>query len=277
MLAPVQIVDGPAGAPDTITFMASSKNGNVLPTRITLAHEVTDPAVFVESDLGVQTGDLMIAVPQTLNTATPSTTWCSLFQVAGVAGGPNQVSRASVANSWNPDPANTIFPASGYAVGDYLINLGSFSRRSYTIHNGRLHLDQFAANNNAGPGFDLYDNVVQLQAVYGRDTVPADGAVDLWSATAPVTTAEWQEVHAIRMALVARASVAENSVVTLDGAQPASTCDSNTPHPAAVCWRPDPAGRGVKIDVSGNTPNWQRYRYRVFESTIALRNTIWQQ
>jgi type IV pilus assembly protein PilW len=117
-----------------------------------------------------------------------------------------------------------------------------------------------------------------MQAVYGKDTtVPADGVVDAWNATAPTTAAQWQQVRAVRMALVARSATTEPANVTLDGAQAASTCNSTSPHPAAVCWRPDPGGNGVKIDVSANTANWQRYRYRVFESTVALRNSIWQQ
>jgi type IV pilus assembly protein PilW len=67
--------------------------------------------------------------------------------------------------------------------------------------------------------------------------------------------------------------------VTLDGAVAASTCDSQTPHPAAICWKPDPNANGVKIDVNINNanPNWQHYRYRVIETTIPLRNLVWQQ
>jgi type IV pilus assembly protein PilW len=81
---------------------------------------------------------------------------------------------------------------------------------------------------------------------------------------------------AIRVAIVARGQVQEGTV-TLDGANAASTCNSTTPHPAAVCWKPDPTGNGVKIDVSASSANWQKYRYRVLETTIPLRNRIWIQ
>jgi type IV pilus assembly protein PilW len=279
VLTPVQITDAAGGAPDTVQFMSSARVGVTLPTRISIDHAVADPALFVESDLGVQTGDIMIAVPQTLSAGVPATTWCSLFEVAGTPSGPNQVPKMIGANSWNPDVANSVFPATGYSAGDYLINLGSFTRNTYSINNRVLRLNRFVATTNGSTDSDLYNDIVQLQAVYGRDTtLPADGVVDVWNATAPTSAAEWQQVRAIRMALVARGAL-ETANVTLDGAQAASTCNSSTPHPAALCWRPDPGGNGVKIDVNiGNaTPNWQRYRYRVFESTIALRNTIWQQ
>lgn len=280
ILTPVLITDASGGAPDTVQFMSSARVGVTLPTRISIDHAVADPAFFVESDLGVQTGDLMIAVPQTLSAAVPATTWCSLFEVAGTPSGPNQVPKMVGTNSWNPDVANSVFPATGYSAGDYLINLGSFSRNTYSVVNRNLRLNRFIASSGTNTDADLYNDIVQMQAVYGKDTtLPADGLVDVWNATAPTTAAEWQQVRAIRLALVARSAAQEPANVTLDGAQAASTCNSSTPHPAAVCWRPDPGGNGVKIDVNlGNaTPDWQRYRYRVFESTIALRNTIWQQ
>ncbi len=280
ILAPVQILDGTNGAPDSLQFMSSARSGITLPTRIAIDSAPADPAFLVDSDLGVQSGDMMIAVPHTLSPATPPTTWCSLFQVVGSSSGPNQVPRMSGADGWNPDPANTVFPAGGYEAGDYLINLGSFARNTWSINRGMLRLTQFVAAGNASTSADLYNNVVQLQAVYGKDTtLPPDGVVDVWNAAAPATGADWQQVLAIRLALVARSGAREAAKVTLDGAQAASTCASAHPHPAAVCWRPDPAGSGVKIDVNpGNVlPDWQHYRYRVFESTVALRNTIWQQ
>lgn len=276
ILAPAQITDAASGAPDSLQLMASARGGVLLPTRITSDSASGDASFLVDSDLGVQSGDLMIAVPQELSAGT----WCSMFQVVGTSGALNQVPRASDASGWNGDASSSVFPNSGYAKGDYLINLGSFVRNTWSINKGMLRLTRFDVANNGNPAVDLYNNVVQLQAVYGKDTSqPPDNVVDEWNAKAPTSSAEWQQIRAIRMALVARASNREPAIVTLDGAATATTCDSATPYPAAVCWRPDPTGHGVKIDVNpGNTaPDWQHYRYRVLETTIALRNTIWQQ
>ncbi len=130
--------------------------------------------------------------------------------------------------------------------------------------------------NNVPETTELFPNIVQLQAVYGFDTTPDDGNYDVtaWSATTPATAADWQQVRAIRVALVARGREREPGA-TLDGALTASSCNLPIPHPAAVCWKPDPRGNGVKIDVSADNPNWQDYRYRVMETTVPIRNNIW--
>lgn len=295
-LVPVTIVDGAGGAPDTIQFIASNKNGVTLPTRIAVEHPVTAANFFVESDVGVDEGDMMIAVPAVLSTATPPTTWCSVFQVTGTGGaaggggggngngnggaqGQNQVLHNSGESDWNQPGGSTIFPSAGYMPGDHVINLGSFLDHTYSISpNKHLILTDYRMPDNSSNELDLYPNVVQLQAVYGKDTdSPKDNRVNAWNATAPTTPAEWQQVIAVRVALVSRSQFPESEIVTLDGAAAASTCSSTTPHPAAVCWKPDPSGNGVKIDVASGTTNWQRYRYRVVETTIPLRNAIWRQ
>lgn len=290
-LVPVAIVDGSSGAPDTIQFLASNKNGVTLPTRIAVDHPVTAANFFVESDLGVEEGDMMIAVPSVLSTASPPTTWCSVFQVTGTGGsgggggsggaggqGQNQVLHNSGQSDWNQPGGSTIFPPAGYAPGDHVINLGNFLDHTYSISANYLVLTDYHMTSNTSDELMMYPNVVQLQAVYGKDTdIPKDNRVNAWNATAPTTPAEWQQVIAVRVALVSRGQSAEPGVVTLDGANAASTCSSTTPHPAAVCWKPDPNGNGVKINVDTGNPNWQRYRYRVVETTIPLRNAIWRQ
>lgn len=297
-LTPATIGDGADGAPDTVRFMASNKSGVTLPVRISVDHPRTAANFFVESDLGVNVGDMMIAVPTVMNTATPPTTWCSVFQVTNTGGpggggggggngnngggqGQNQVLHNSGQSDWNQPGGSSIFPAAGYVAGDYVINLGSFLDHTYSITNNfYLRLTDYNLVTNSTSTLDLYPNIIQLQAVYGKDTTtPPDNIVDQWNATEPASPAEWQQIIALRVALVARGQHPESGVVTLDGAQAASTCASTNPHPAAVCWRPDPNGNGVKINVNINNsnPNWQRYRYRVVETTIPLRNSIWRQ
>lgn len=277
ILAPAIINDGASGAADTVQFKASTKVGITLPTRITVDHAKTDASFMVESDLGMQAGDILIAVPAALNTATPATTWCTVLQYAGTSAGQNQIPHVP-GTQWNPLVASSILPTAGYLVGDYLINLGTYSDHTYSINSNQLRMSELVASTNTSSNQDLIPNMVQLQAVYGKDT-SGDGIVDVWNATAPTTAAEWQQIRALRIALVARSQTPEASTVTLDGANGTSSCNSTTPHPAAVCWRPDPNGNGVKIDVNiGNsTPDWQRYQYRVVETTIPLRNVIWQQ
>ncbi len=287
-LTPVTVADGTSGAPDEVQFLASDKNGITLPVRISVDHPATAANFFVDSDLGVQEGDLMIGVPIPV---IPGTNWCSVFQVTGTGGGgggggggnngggqgQNQVLHNSGQSDWNQAGGHNIFPPGGYVAGDYVINLGNFLDHKYSVDLNKkmLLLTEYNMRDNTTVNKDLYPHIVQLQAVYGKDT-DANGVVDAWNASAPTTPAEWQQIRAVRVAIVARGHVQEGTV-TLDGALAASTCASTNPHPAAVCWKPDPTGDGVKIDVSASSTSWQKYRYRVVETTIPLRNSIWQQ
>lgn len=278
-LLPVVIVDGAGGSPDSLQFRASNKNGITLPTRIAVDHAKDAFNFFVDSDLGAQAGDLMIAVTAQLDTSPAPSKWCTLFAVTAppAAGGTNVIWHQAT-NAWNPSAS--IMPNTGYVIGDYLINLGSFVDRTYSIDaaSGSLQLTDVDWLNNVPTVESIYPNIIQLQAVYGMDT-DANGVVDSWTATAPTTPILWQQIRAVRVALVARSQAREAGTVTLDGASASSTCASATPHPAAICWRPDPAGDGVKIDVNvGNAnPDWQHYRYKILETTIPLRNVVWQQ
>lgn len=278
-LLPAVITDGASGAPDTLQFRASNKNGIALPTRIAVDHAKTASNFYVDSDVGIQAGDLMIAVTDVLDTSPTPTRWCTLFAVtAAPAGGGSNLIWHETSNVVNP--ATSIMPNSGYVIGDYLINLGSFMDRTYYVDaaTNELKLTEIDFVGGATTTQSAYPNIVQLQAVYGLDT-DADKVVDSWTATAPTTPVEWQQIRALRVALVARGREREAGIVTLDGDATASTCASDTPHPAAICWRPDPTGNGVKIDVNiGNAnPDWQHYRYQVVETTIPLRNVVWQQ
>jgi type IV pilus assembly protein PilW len=278
-LLPVVITKGAGGASDTIRFMASSKNGITLPTRIAVDHAQNANNFYVDSDVGAQEGDLMIAATATLDTSATPTRWCTLFAAtAPPAGSGTNIVWNDSTNPWNSN--NTLMPANGYLIGDYLINLGTFVDHTYSINTvtNHLQLSDYDWVNNIPSMQDIYPNIVQLQAVYGLDT-DGDNVVDTWTDTSPTTPVGWQQVRALRVAVVAQGREMDPDIVTLDGAVAASTCDSQTPHPAAICWKPDPNANGVKIDVNINNanPNWQHYRYRVIETTIPLRNLVWQQ
>jgi type IV pilus assembly protein PilW len=297
-LVPAKITNGLNGTPDEVRFLASSKNGISLPMRIAVDHPYTAANFFVESDIGVEDNDLMIAVPAKLSTATPPDTWCSVFQHASGSGsgggggnesaqGQNKVLHPPGQSPLNHSGGSAIWPTGGYQEGDVILNLGNMSDQTYRIssdtvkpENKVLQLRQYSLLTNLNTDLDLFPNIVQLQAVYGKDTSGTpDGVVDVWNADAPAAANDWQRISAIRLALVARSQTREPGIVTLngDGSVEEAKCDSENPHPASVCWRPDPAGNGVHINVSADNPDWQRYRYRVVETTIPLRNIIWQQ
>ena len=105
---------------------------------------------------------------------------------------------------------------------------------------------------------------MNLKAEYGVDdgggvagaaAVPPAAANDgiispsEWTRAAP---ANWSQVLAVRLALLARSPHLEKSPVT----------------PVAPSWQ------GGSFDMSA-IPNWKNYRYRVVESVVAMRNLIW--
>ncbi len=98
-----------------------------------------------------------------------------------------------------------------------------------------------------------------MQAQYGRDT-DGDGAVDVWDEIAPAAPNAWATIAAVRLGLVARSALPE---------RPDPATGACTTTEVAPTWV---AGA---FDLSAD-PNWRCYRYRVFETTVSLRNMIWR-
>jgi type IV pilus assembly protein PilW len=147
------------------------------------------------------------------------------------------------------------------------------------------------------------DNIVQMRAQYGLDDgtgdgsvafgggvfVAGDGLVDRWVSAATfnalplLPTPPLQSLVAMRVAIVARSAQPEKP-----GGSDGLKCDATTDGTEAI---PQPdrrplwsgsliAGGALDISASGDpSPTsmqyWKCYRYRVFETTIPLRNWIW--
>lgn len=295
-LAPVVITQGASGAPDTVEFLSSSKEGVPLPIKVAVDHPKTAANFFVQSDLGVEEGDLMVAIPPNPD----ASNWCTLFQVtnntspggaggsgggSGGAHGQNQVLHVAGQSEWNQAGGSNIFPTAGYPAGSSLLNLGNFTKHRYSIVNNALQLSAFDITDGVDNTTDLYTQIIQLQAEYGVDANPSDGvtAVTSWTTTTPTTALGWQGVKAIRIAVVARSALQEKLDKTAAGATVPLTVSSTDAdcqdptkrNPRAVCW----AGGAINA-LNTNNPganDWQAYRYRVYEAVIPLRNVIWQQ
>jgi len=122
------------------------------------------------------------------------------------------------------------------------------------------------------------DNIVHMRALYGVDdgvgdasvtiknggvNVAGDGLVDRFVDAATfnaLPTPPWQSLIAVRVAIVARSALSEKPT----GA--GGACETTMAFPT---WS------GGTFDLSAD-PNWQCYRYRVFETTVPLRNWIWK-
>lgn len=274
-LAPVLINDGANDAPDSITVMASATDRYAAPVRVVVDHPRTAANFFVDTTVGLADGDLMIAVPKTID----ANNWCSVFNVTGLGGnnnnnngqgqGQNQVIHNSGnGGPWNQPGGQTIFPNAGYPAGSYLLNIGTFINRRYWINNNALQLTSFNTFDGSSTTVELYPGVVNLQAFYGLDT-DADGVIDSFTATTPTTNAGWRQLVAVRIAVVARSSSYEKESVT--AANPLWDVGSSVPVAgSATC----STSKCVTLKVD-HLPDWQRYRYKIFEVVLPVRNMLW--
>jgi type IV pilus assembly protein PilW len=68
--------------------------------------------------------------------------------------------------------------------------------------------------------------------------------------------------------------VARNGLLEKDNVTGTCTTVKGTANNGPCAWDDSNYDAAPAINLS-NDPNWQRYRYRVFETIIPLRNMIW--
>ncbi|MCI4431220.1 MAG: PilW family protein [Burkholderiales bacterium] len=161
----------------------------------------------------------------------------------------------------------TVSVAVGVAnTGGILYNLGQTPKvLVYAVRRGNLTVCDYTANDcsvagsvaNSAIWVPIASNIVSLRAQYGRDTAaPMKATVDTYDQTAPATACDWARVLAVRFVLVARSSELDKTTVTN----------------AAPTWG---GAASQPIDLSG-VANWQRFRYKTFQTVVPLRNMAWQ-
>lgn len=275
-LTPVEIIPGAGSAPDRLRILNSDNARYAVPIKVAVDHPRTAANFFVDTTLSVAPGDLMVAVPLPWS----ATRWCSAFNVTQVgSGGTTQIIHNPGLNGpWNQAGGQTIFPAEGYPAfvpgspprGSILLNLGRLLVREYHVAGGELRLDEF--DSSLGPtrrDEATHPDIVQLQALYGKDS-DGDRVVDRYDDVSPTTAAGWQQVLAVRVALVARSPQAEREDVT--AASPAWNLGAGVTVPGSQ----DCSGsRCLTLDLSGLPSGWQRHRYKVYDTVVPLRNRIW--
>jgi type IV pilus assembly protein PilW len=276
-LVPVQITDAADNLPDTIRVISSGKASYSIPLRVIApgydpANAMGNQRFAVASVRGVEgpqvdasgtqisRGDLMVA-------ALSSTVPCEMFRVTANPVGAF-VPKADDVGGWNA----VGFPITAHGAGSLLVNMGEPVDNTYTITNNALTVTSLRIAANSTPSYEgpveLYPNIVNLQAMYGKDS-DFDGSVDVWNTTAPTNNSEWRQVIAVRLALVARSTQFEKEDVTAanplwDVGTAVNVADTVNCG-ASKCLR-------LRVDM---LPDWQRYRYRVFDTIIPLRNMLW--
>lgn len=238
-LSAVTITEGAVSDVITIRYGDSILGG--IPTTITAAP--VGQTLEVGSNLNCKDGDFAVITRGTSCAVT------RLANPSGVTGTQNVHLLAS----------ETV-PLQAISGDSNISCLGNWSTSAYSVNNGSLQRN----------GQDQISGIVSIQAQYGVSTTANDNVISQWVepnaawASSAMTTALRNRIKAVRVAVVARNSRKESGVVT-------NVCDTGVSPPTGLCsWAGGPA-----IDLSSSDADWARYRYRVFETIIPLRNVIW--
>lgn len=290
-LAPVLITngDGTVGStlPDSIAVLYGS--APTMSSSQTYS-SITGAGIRMNTRTGVRSGELLIA-------ADGGNALCGLFEAVGNANADglsidfgsvaytNYVNNANVSASV---AAAALTPAQlamqqekflnnsgtarfhdgitihGLGAVGAVFNMGTSPRlNTYQITNRRFLTFTNDLANQVTPT-EVAEGVIDLQAEYGIDA-NNDGtlAAAEWTSATPATTAAWGQVRAIRIGLLARSQQFEQVNVTAIAPSWAGGAFAMT------------NVDGTADSTPGNANDWRRYRYRVYETVIPLRNVVW--
>ena len=280
VLAPVTIVDGANGMPDTVTTFASGKRGVSVPILVERAHlndyfTVKSAFPIVANDPEItnppaRSNDWLLAVRSNWESAAKNCIFFKAVSISteadGALGQIDKINHASL-NAY-PDVAALPFDRPP-ADHTYLVNMGnSVASRTYSVGaNNVLQVTDFPAGAN-----DVFPEIVNLQAFYGKDT-NGDGVIDAYNTVTPTTNAGWRQILGVRVALVARSTQYEKEEVTAAGNVEwdvgTAIAIANTVNCASGS-----GGQCLQIKVD-HLPDWRHYRYKVYDTMIPLRNILW--
>jgi type IV pilus assembly protein PilW len=300
-LVPVLITAGAAATtPDRLAVSYGSHPQIANATAITADMTLATSPVSLMNPYGFRKGDLILLLQPGSGFS------CSIMEVNSMPTSQTVSHDAdanyttdsgqAVATRFNkPGGLGVIYGGTGLANVTRVFNLGNLYEppppaaaflpvhNTYAIANNSLTVTVlFVPTNPPGPSpltNTVADNIVHMRAQYGVDDGVNDGSVTFSSTFLAGdgivdrfirTTPPWTRVIAVRVTLVARSALAEKPT-RVGGACDATT--DGTESPPGPDQRPKWAGGTFDLTAD---PDWKCYRYRVFETTIPLRNWIWR-
>lgn len=229
----------------TLRYGSSTMGG--VPTAITA---LVGSAATVANNFGCSTGDTALIT---------NGTTCALSGVTAISAASATPATITLQNTASAIP------------GANLACLGTWHEVTYRANSGNLERQDGAA----AAFVPSVAGIVNIQAQYGISAAANSNQVIQWvdpsgGTWAAPTVANRNLIKAIRIAVVARNAKMEAGNVT------AACSSTTTASPTGLCaWAGSAASPAPTIDLSANDTNWRRYRYRVFENIIPLRNVIW--
>ena len=246
---PVTITqDDPVAGTDRINVLYSSSPFGNIAARLQAPMADSDAPLVVDNGVGFNQGD-MVVISQSQPPAD-----CSILQLSQDAtGAGTSWDLPHGPMPWNPQASVPFGYLSG--VGAQVLNLGQLVDRSYFVQNNVLRMAERNMVTGNVDTFDLIPGVVGLRARYGRDTAipnPLDGVLDTFdNDTVALRAAGANTLVAVQISLIVRSGNWERTEVS----------------PAAIEYWP---GEALAIGADD-----RHYRYRVFQTVVPLKNTIW--
>ncbi len=253
--APVVITET-ANQADTVTLLFGNTSERMLPG--TLSETMPSPSAEfkVDGTAGFAINDMVLVT---------SGTTCMLTQITQVQAAASHLQHNPGTSIWNP-AGGGLLPA--FSAGSSLFNLGNPVWRIYSVGSDKLQFSEVLSTFvTGGAATPIVDDIVDMQAQYGKDT-DDNGVVETWNTVQPTSGAQWQQVLAVRVAVLARSKNYERPQ------NPGDPCEATT-----MAGRPRWGDAAALQDfptllVAGVLPSC--YKYRVFETIIPLRNMIWR-
>lgn len=271
-LTPVQIIDGGITSDIVNIRYGTSPSGG---GSVRATGTITSPTLN-GSLIGCQLNDVV------LFTQTPSSPRCSLARLSQL----NADRTVKSLTDLNTVPTSN--PVTDLNGSDFVrfSCLGVWNQYQYGISANQELTRSGGTPDGAvfpdGTAVPIVSDVVALQAQYGIANTLDPGLasatssaylneVDQWvDATGDygptMTLLNRNRIRAVRVAIVTRDGVLQKNPVT-------QACNGTASGLNRVCiWTND--ATPVSVNLS-SLPNWQNYRYRVFEAVIPLRNILW--
>lgn len=264
---PLRITDGGSTGSDSIAIQTANNFLGVIPATITSPMPSSSSELNVSRTTGFAANDLIL-VSDGGN--------CTLMQLTAIQSASMKLQHNPGGSpTYNPSvPYQTANGWPAYGSGALILGIGQLNTSTFSVDaNNNLQVSTSTQLGSAATSVELATDIVSLQAQYG--IAPAGSQnVNAWvSATgatwAAPSAADIKRIKAVRLIVVARSGRKEASNVTLPCTNAGSGVANNGPCSLDSAADPAPA-----IDLSAN-PDWQRYRYRVSQTVIPLRNVIW--
>ena len=260
-ISPVLITDGGSdnGYSDTVAIHSgdSMRAGVSVPMEAGTATNV----VRVDNNMGCQVGDIALVINQA-NPSAPAALKCSMWRVQAVS---------------NAAPISiTLSGTTNVAVGNELSCMGVWNEVRYAVDdkNQFTRTGALVAGVPSKDAVPMVPEIVDLQAQYGISATPDSNQITQWVEPtgtwgSAITAVNRSRIKAVRVAIVARNGELGTENLT------AACSSTSAVEPTGLCaWEGSATSPAPTIDLSA-IDNWQRYRYRVYETIIPIRNIIW--